>query len=220
MLKGRVLSLRRCFVSEVLSLRRYFVSDCTAHLGGKGLQRIKCAKCGELAPSTQVLGFFDLLGEKPTFNVDLASLRERFLEAQRALHPDFQTPNESDGRREHWSALYNRAWECLKDPLCRATILYNAMCPDVLGEEHVTEDDDDDDLLDTVLEARMALDDAEEAADVESVRLANEERIGETIADLEAAFEQSNMEGVRDQIIRLRYWYGIRSACQDHPLNN
>lgn len=70
--------------------------------------------------------FFDLLVGDATFEIDLSSTRQRYLQLQRLLHPD----NYAGAGREleslraaDWSSYVNRAYETLRDPLQRAIYL-------------------------------------------------------------------------------------------------
>jgi len=64
----------------------------------------------------------------------------------------------------------------------------------------------------TVLEAREALDEAQTEGEVEEIRRVNEERIKESEARLGEAFERGDVEGAREEAVRLRYWVSIREG--------
>jgi molecular chaperone HscB len=67
----------------------------------------------------------------------------------------------------------------------------------------------------TVLEVREAIEDATSHEEVEEIKLENQERIRGVIKELEGAFATGNGEAARDKTIELRYWEGLRKACDE-----
>lgn len=89
---------------------------------------IKCTVCGRLRPLSDTKGpsYFELLADDTSFEVDLASTRQRYLQLQRLLHPDNYSGTEQEGESlcaADWSSFINRAYETLRNPLQRAIYL-------------------------------------------------------------------------------------------------
>ena len=67
----------------------------------------------------------------------------------------------------------------------------------------------------TVLEVREAIEEAETHDEVEVTKRENQARIDKVEAELRRAFEEGKGEDARDRTIELRYWEGLRKACDD-----
>lgn len=69
--------------------------------------------------------YFELLGAKPSFCVDIHGLKTRYLELQRQVHPDnFASDSDRIQRESVQRVSYlNQAYETLKSPLQRAIYL-------------------------------------------------------------------------------------------------
>jgi Fe-S protein assembly co-chaperone HscB len=65
--------------------------------------------------------YFAILGIDRKFEIDLAQLRQKYLQQSRAFHPDFHLDKSAEELKEmeEKSALFNQAWTCLKDDLSR-----------------------------------------------------------------------------------------------------
>ncbi|KAK4034064.1 HSCB C-terminal oligomerization domain-containing protein [Parachaetomium inaequale] len=176
-------------------------------------------------------------GPPPTgkFPIDLRALRTEFLRLQAASHPDFHhsasqqpspSPSETNNnnntkspariRAEATSSLINAAYKTLSSPLLRAQYLLREQHGvDLEGDEagaHTGAPDPE--LLMTVLEAREVMEEAETEADLEEVRVANEERIDESEQKLGEALEKGDVQGAKEEAVRLRYWVNIREGVR------
>lgn len=67
----------------------------------------------------------------------------------------------------------------------------------------------------TVLEVREAIEDASTHDDVDVIKAENQERIKQVQEQLSKAFREGRAEDARDRTIELRYWEGLRKACDD-----
>lgn len=67
----------------------------------------------------------------------------------------------------------------------------------------------------TVLEVREAIEEATTHAEVDKIKLDNNTRIKEVEGELIKAFKEGRAEDARDKTIELRYWEGLRKACDD-----
>lgn len=88
-------------------------------------QALFCNACEVLQPPSPQSDFFDVLGVKPSFELDAADLERRFKLLSRKLHPDrFATASARERRHslEHATTL-NDAYRTLKAPLKRGEYL-------------------------------------------------------------------------------------------------
>jgi len=73
----------------------------------------------------------------------------------------------------------------------------------------------DPELLMTVLEVREAIEEAETQDEVEGIKRENGARIERVEEELRRAFEEGRGEDARDRTVELRYWEGLKKACDD-----
>lgn len=66
----------------------------------------------------------------------------------------------------------------------------------------------------TVLEAREVIEEADSEADLEEVRVVNEGRIEECEQRLGEALERGDVQGAKEEAVRLRYWVNIREGVR------
>ena len=67
----------------------------------------------------------------------------------------------------------------------------------------------------TVLEVREAIEDASTHDEVDVIKSENQERIKQVQEQLGKAFREGRAEDARDRTIELRYWEGLKKACDD-----
>lgn len=65
----------------------------------------------------------------------------------------------------------------------------------------------------TVLEVREQIEEAQTPEEVEEIKKENMQRIDRVKKELNEAFERGDAEGARDGTVELRYWEGLRKAC-------
>ena len=63
-----------------------------------------------------------------------------------------------------------------------------------------------------VLELRERIEDAEEEGEIEDMRTVNEERIRESEERLDRFFKKDEIEGAKEEAVRLRYWVNVRES--------
>lgn len=71
---------------------------------------------------------------------------------------------------------------------------------------------DDPELLMEVLEAREQIEEAEKEEDLMEMRVANEERIEESVRILEDVFERDDLSAAKSEAVKLRYWINIKES--------
>jgi molecular chaperone HscB len=65
----------------------------------------------------------------------------------------------------------------------------------------------------TVLEVREQIEEAQTPEEVEEIKQENMQRIESVKVELRKAFEEGDAIGARDRTVELRYWEGLRKAC-------
>lgn len=143
------------------------------------------------------------------FPINERALRREFLQLQAKAHPDLH-PAAHKARAEATSARINEAYKTLLNPLHRAQYLLSLQGVDVANDETLKVEDPE--LLMTVLEAREAIEEAEEEHDLDGLRAENDARIKESEGVLEGAFAGSDIELAKREAVKLRYWVNIRDS--------
>lgn len=81
-----------------------------------------CDNCHSLYPADG-LNHFELLGFLPSFDIDAAALRQRYLQVSRGVHPDHHGRGTDSSVSLRLSAQLNEAHRILSDPVLRAEYL-------------------------------------------------------------------------------------------------
>ncbi|KAI1088167.1 Co-chaperone Hsc20 [Rostrohypoxylon terebratum] len=148
-----------------------------------------------------------------SFAIDLRALRREFLTLQATAHPDLAPPGPAKRSAEAVSARINEAYKTLSSPLLRAQYLLQLHGHDVANEE--TAKVEDPGLLMLVLETREAIEEAGSEEELEPLRVENEERIRASEERLGELFREGDVQGAREEVVRLRYWCNIRDTIRD-----
>lgn len=88
-----------------------------------------CNRCAALQRFPEEIDYFTLFGIGPRLNMDLAWLETTFYELSRKFHPDFYQKKSSEEQAISLenSALVNKAYRTLKDPIQRTEYLIRRM---------------------------------------------------------------------------------------------
>jgi len=143
------------------------------------------------------------------FVVDTRQLRKEFLQLQARAHPDRHSGADK-AKAEGTSALINEAYKTLQDPLRRAQYLLSLRGIDVAEDERLKVEDPE--LLMEVLEVREAIEAAQEEGELEAMKENNDRNIEQSEGVLDQAFRDENIEGAKDEAVRLRYWTNIKES--------
>ncbi|XP_016087016.1 uncharacterized protein [Sinocyclocheilus grahami] len=92
---------------------------------GSSAQFFFCPSCNVIQPPDDKTNYFDLLNCEQTFSWDTQKLQQRYVELQRAVHPDnfSQKSLKEQQYSEEQSALVNKAYRTLQKPLSRAVYM-------------------------------------------------------------------------------------------------
>ena len=66
-----------------------------------------------------------------------------------------------------------------------------------------------------VLKVREAIEEATTPEEISTIKAENNQRVENVEKKLVEAFREGRAEDVRDMTIELRYWEGLRKACDD-----
>lgn len=153
---------------------------------------------------------------KGGWDVDASALKRAWRLKMAVTHPD-RMVGRSDKEQQigaQQSALINRAYETLLNPLPRAHYLlerYNA--PEVSESDSL----EDPELLMEVMELRERLEEAESEEEAAEVRADNKKLLDSTVETLAQAFGQTppDLETARQAAVQLRYWTNIEKAARE-----
>ncbi|ROT37342.1 Co-chaperone Hsc20 [Sodiomyces alkalinus F11] len=167
-------------------------------------------------PTTHYDFFPETLPDGPPpaghFPINQRALRREFLQLQAKAHPDLH-PADRKTRAEATSARINEAYKTLSNPLLRAQYLLSLRGVDVSTDETLRVEDPN--LLMMVLEAREAIEEAEEETELEPLRAENDERIRASEDVLEGAFARDDIEAAKREAVKLRYWVNIKDSLDE-----
>ncbi|KAH6917371.1 hypothetical protein BKA70DRAFT_1252010 [Coprinopsis sp. MPI-PUGE-AT-0042] len=209
---------------QVQQVKKFHVSP-TLHQQQQG----KCPNCGQLLPSAlpactncwnlfsfpKDISHHELLGlpeGSNPFVVDIPTLKKRFRQAQSVCHPDSWASKNPDKVEvaQSLSARVNHAYQTLLNPLPRIEyILETHRVP--LAE---TDKAEDMGFMMEIMDAREAIDDAEEASEVQGILEQNSAEISQTISELESLVQGKEWNAAKSGAIRLRYLLGIEKAAK------
>uniref|UniRef100_A0A673HXP5 Iron-sulfur cluster co-chaperone protein HscB, mitochondrial-like n=1 Tax=Sinocyclocheilus rhinocerous TaxID=307959 RepID=A0A673HXP5_9TELE len=92
---------------------------------GSSAELFFCPSCNVIQPPDDKTNYFDILNCEQTFSLDTQKLQKRYVELQRAVHPDnfSQKSLKEQEYSEEQSALLNKAYRTLQKPLSRAVYM-------------------------------------------------------------------------------------------------
>ncbi len=160
--------------------------------------------------------YFELFSIPVGYDVDLATVNQRYLELQRAVHPDRHS-HASERERllaVQKTAEINDALETLKHPLKRAEYMLAELGVDIRGEQQTLQDPV---FLMQQMELREELEEIRDAADPDAAIAAFESHIrsldSEYSAELSALLagqQPEQLEKAADKVRKLKFVYKLR----------
>jgi molecular chaperone HscB len=92
------------------------------HCGKPAADQLVCSGCGPVAPASASSDYFSVFSLPRRLTIDLADLERRYYALSRELHPDLHSdrPPAEQAASLKMTALVNRAYKTLKDPVSRA----------------------------------------------------------------------------------------------------
>jgi molecular chaperone HscB len=164
--------------------------------------------------------YFELFGIETQFSVDLAHINQRYLELQRAVHPDRHAHS---GAQEQLLAVQktaelNDAFQILKDPLKRAEYILAERGLDIRAEQQTLKDPV---FLMQQMELREELEDIPHANNVEAAiaqfeahtKTLKNEYLAQLIAVIDSV-EQEQLLQAADIIRKLKFIVKLQSELE------
>ena len=148
---------------------------------------------------------FELFGLPPAFALDSEALERSYREIQSRVHPDrFAHAGDAERRASlQWTTRVNEAFQVLKNPVTRAKHLLELQGVDVAFETNTAMPQD---FLMQQMELREALDEAKDAARLDSLRSRlREERSSLEQAIAEAIDAKKDYRGAADLVRKLQF---------------
>ena len=154
--------------------------------------------------------YFEVFGLPRKLQVDLDALQRRFYELSRRHHPDFHQGADAAAQAKtlEASALVNRAYRALRDPVARVEYLIALEDGREVREETATRPQAPRDLLEEMLEVQEALEEAKSAGVTDATagrlraerqRLEDRRRAEETALILAATEWDAAVDAGRDR---------------------
>jgi molecular chaperone HscB len=140
------------------------------------------------------------------------ALKREFLQLQARAHPDLH-PQADKKRAEALSSRINEAYKTLQNPLLRAQYLLSLRGIDTAEDE--TAKVDDPELLMEVLEARETIEAAEYEDELIPLKQDNGTRIWKSECVIEEAFKRDDLQTVKEEAVKLRYWVNIEESIDN-----
>lgn len=170
-----------------------------------------CSSCRRLYPA-EGLSFFDLLGLRPGYDLDLTELRRKYFAVVRDIHPDRMIAADPAAQRlcMRTSALINQAFEVLRDPLLRAEYLL-----ELAGGKAATDDKQvPQSVLSEALMLREEIEEAKAADDrraLDGVRRQVQARFDTTREEIASLAQQlpstqESRQDLRGKLNAIRYY--------------
>lgn len=178
---------------------------------------VACQSCGALNPlPPSMFTYFQLFGIEPTFDVDVAALRRKYLSLSRSAHPD-AVGGDAEAMRQRalqLSAGLNRAYDTLADPVKRAEYLLSlAGGPDAAQDKSVPGE-----LLGEVMMLREEIEEASEAGDVQTLNTMKTQIQSKQSEALESIsrlcrsgelVQEGTQHELRQQLNAIKYWKNL-----------
>lgn len=143
--------------------------------------------------------YFALFGFDKTFALDEHALKTKYFTLQREAHPDRVAGADTSEKIAAISraTAINKGYQVLRDPVARAEYL--------LSLEGIRADKPCVDMLMEAMQQREYLEEADTPEALDAFKRETMERITQSIDAIEAAFAQSHMEAVKQEVTRLKY---------------
>ncbi|PWN47932.1 Co-chaperone Hsc20 [Violaceomyces palustris] len=191
------------------------------------LESLSCPSCSFLQPLPSDIDYYKAMDldvskvPKGGWEVDAKELKRVWRLRMAVTHPD-RMVGRSDKEQQigaQQSALINRAYETLLNPLLRAQYLLDRHHAAPVSE---TDSLEDPELLMEVMELREALEDAGSEEEANAVREENSQFLNSSIKALADAFSSNppDLEKAKKATIELRYWTNIEKAAREWSPND
>ncbi|ETS65195.1 hypothetical protein PaG_00262 [Moesziomyces aphidis] len=198
------------------------LKSCPSCGEAQALESLSCPACNTLQPLPSDIDYYKAMDldfgsiPKGGWEVDTAALKRAWRLKMAVTHPD-RMVGRTDKEQQigaQQSALINRAYETLLNPLPRAHYLLERYKAPEVSESDSLEDPE---LLMEVMELRERLEEAESEAEAAEVRADNARLLDAAVDTLAQAFAASppDLASAREAAVQLRYWTNIEKAARE-----
>ncbi|XP_055903798.1 iron-sulfur cluster co-chaperone protein HscB [Eupeodes corollae] len=178
----------------------------------KRVNNFMCDECGKLQDITKIHDFFELLSLPRDFDVPSTKLTKTFRQLQTLVHPD-KFGNKSEREQTNaaeWSALINKAYKTLLNPLFRGQYLLK------LQGEQMPQDNStlNKEFLMEMMERNEEVDDAETKEDLNQINKNIQEELNGEINHLKELFKSNDLNGAKALLVKIKYLLSIQNSIQ------
>ncbi|XP_077943652.1 iron-sulfur cluster co-chaperone protein HscB isoform X3 [Gasterosteus aculeatus] len=183
-----------------------------------------CTSCNVIQPPEEDASYFKTMDCDFTFSVDTQKLQRRYLQLQRALHPDNfsqKSVTEQEYSESH-SALVNKAYQTLLKPLSRG--LYMLELEGIRTEEG-TDPGADPRFLAELMEINEALDGALTPEDAEEIGRHTKElelfssslagKLAVLTEAIDAALLEGELQAAKALLAQMKYFANIEEKVKE-----
>lgn len=165
-----------------------------------------CPMCSAIQP-VEGENFFDYLGVKPSFDVDVSLLKENFLKLQSQIHPDkFATCSQKEKEiSENCSSYLNSAYHTLSEPLRRAEYLLQ-----LKGECSSKEITKESDFLVEMMELNEKADSLETDSDIRNMLHDVDGSIDALGDQFKRHFETGDFEAAKQIVLKMGFYSRLK----------
>lgn len=173
-----------------------------------------CLSCKVVQPPTEGTSYFKIMACDGTFSLDPQKLQRRYVQLQRALHPDnfSQKSEEEQKYSEIQSALVNKAYRTLLKPLSRG--LYMLELRGVRIEEG-TDAGAPPDFLMELMEINEALDQARTSAEADKIGRDTKAKLAELTDEIDATLHRGDLGAAKALLAQMKYYANIEEKVKE-----
>ncbi|XP_053276161.1 iron-sulfur cluster co-chaperone protein HscB [Pleuronectes platessa] len=173
-----------------------------------------CQSCEAVQPPEQGASYFEIMACDHTFTLDAHKLQRRYLQLQRALHPDnFGQKSVTEQEfSESQSALVNKAYTTLLKPLSRG--LYMLELQGMRIEEGTDSGADTEFLLE-LMEINEAVDEAQTPEEANKIGQDTKGKLADLTERIDAALREAELQTARALLAQMKYHANIEEKVKE-----
>ncbi|KAL1273752.1 hypothetical protein QQF64_026566 [Cirrhinus molitorella] len=171
-----------------------------------------CSSCNVIQPPDDKTNYFDILNCEQKFSLDTQKLQKKYVELQRALHPDnfSQKSLKEQEYSEEQSALVNKAYRTLQKPLSRA--VYMLELQGVLLEEGTDASADPAFLLE-VMDINESLAETRSQDEVSAIGRSVREKLKDLTELMNSSLNKGDLLTAKELLAQMKYFTNIEEKA-------
>uniref|UniRef100_A0A9J8D1B6 Iron-sulfur cluster co-chaperone protein HscB n=1 Tax=Cyprinus carpio carpio TaxID=630221 RepID=A0A9J8D1B6_CYPCA len=185
---------------------------------GSSAELFFCPSCNMIQPPDDKTNYFDILKCEQTFSLDTQELQKRYVELQRAVHPDnfSQKSLKEQEYSEEQSALVNKAYRTLQKPLSRA--VYMLKLRGVLLEEGTDATADPAFLLE-IMEINESLAETCSQDEVSAIGRSVREKLKDLTERMNSSLNKGDLLTAKELLAQMKYFTNIEEKAKSELLD-